>query len=242
VADEPARTRRPPRFSLLALFLLTTILALTVIVLLLWREVVPLRAQVTRLEADLGHLHVTDEERPHVIAVRTDEPLTWRWRVYLPPLLHGKYHFNFFEGSHVSFTSENLTALLDQLRRGSPNHEFFSNSAVALSGELTIEAKLVDRDGHWFLQVPPFGEKRITIPDMWKELGLPDGWAAGEVVDNASEFAGLNTEREMVFGRGDAVSLLILQGPPVPFFDSRPAKGPLEPPLSTLMLWIDNTP
>jgi hypothetical protein len=242
MSEETTTPRWSPRFSLLTLTLLTAIVALAMTVRSLWREVGPLREQVRHLEVELGHLDVTDAERPHVIAVRTDDPLTWRWRVYLPPLPHGKYHFNFFEGGYQSFTVKNMTALLDRLRRGSPNFEFLGSSAIPLSGELTIEAKLVDRDGHWFLQVPPFGEKRIGASEYWKELGVPDRWAASEVVDKASELAGVNTDREMVFGRGDVVPLLILQGPPLPLLDSGQVQGPIEPPLWTFMLWIDYTP
>ena len=248
MSDEPTRTRRLSRFSPVTLFLLATILALAITVLLLWREVGLLRAQVSRFETDLGRLHVTDAERPHVIAVRTDEPLTWRWRVYLPPLLHGKYHFNFYEGGHESFTAENLNQLLNRLRQGSPNYEFRGSSAIPQSGELTIEAKLVNRDGHWFLEAQPLGETRLAFPDAWKEmlkdLGLPDQeFDEGAWTDKAEEFAGVNTKRQMIFGRGDVVPLLLLQGPPAPFAGSKsPKTGPAGQMSAMLMLWIDNTP
>jgi hypothetical protein len=235
--DEPTNTRAQSRFSLLTRILVTVIALLAIAMLLLWREV----RHVARLEAELGRLQVTDSERPHVIAVQTNEPLTWRWRVYLPPLLHGKYHFNFHEELFGTFA-------LDRLRRESPQYEFLGRDNLPPSGELTIEAKLVDRDGHWFLEVQPFGEKRLGVSDSWrallKDLGLPDqvldvsAWT-----DKTDELAGVNIKRQMIFGRGDVVPLLLLEGPPIPISASasnslgipRPSRSP------TLMLWIDNT-
>ena len=249
-AVEKAHIKRGPlpRFSLLTLFLVTAIFAMTIALVLLWREVEPLRTRVHSLEVELGHLHVTDADRPSVISVRTDEPLTWKWRVFLPPLPHGKYHFNFFHGFYQRFTAENLAELLDRLRRQSPQHEFRNDNSVAVSGELTIEAKLVNREGHWFLVAQPFGETSTGFPEEWqatmKDLGLParvqdeNAWT-----EKANELAGVNPDRPMIFGRGDCVPLLLLQGPTIPIATSGvTTTGPAKLPAATIMLWIDYTP
>ena len=81
--SEPSRPR--PRFSLLTLVLATTIVALSVV---LWRvgnEVVPLRAEVKRLRNEVGELVVEDETKICAIQVRTDDDLTWKWRIWIPP-------------------------------------------------------------------------------------------------------------------------------------------------------------
>ena len=250
-AVEKARIKRGPLppFSLLTPFLVTAILAMTIAVILLWREVGPLRTRVHSLEAELGHLQVTDVDRPSVISVRTDEPLTWKWRVFLPELPHGKYHFNCLHGLYRTFTADNLYEMLDGLRRSSPQHEFRNDNNVALSGELTIEVKLVNREGHWFLMAEPFGETSTGFPDSWKDmlkdLGLPTQVQDENVwTEQAKEVAGINPDRPMIFGRGDCVPLLILQGPPLPILTSRDTMGPATPalPAATIMLWIDYTP
>jgi hypothetical protein len=229
------------RISLLTSLLLTTIIALAIAIALLWREVGPLRHQVQQLQADLGRLQVTDADRPHVAGLPTDRPLSWKWRVYLPPLPRGRYHFNFFEGLRETFTEQNMLELLDGLRHNSPNYEFNSVVDVPLTGELTIEADLINREGHWFLQAPPFGEKQITLPDVWTEYGMPAAGDLINVVDKAGELAGIKPNQQMVFGRGDTVPLLLLQGTPTVLPTSR-TKTPPTPVSSTLMLWIDYTP
>jgi len=80
---EPGRAR--PRFSLSTLLLVTTIAALGVAVWQLGREVVPMREEVRRLRDEVGDLFVEDESKLCAIRVRTDDDLTWKWRVWIPP-------------------------------------------------------------------------------------------------------------------------------------------------------------
>jgi hypothetical protein len=61
-----------------------TIIALAICVVILWREVGPLRAEVARLRNEVGILHVDDPKKIHVIRVNTRDELTWKWRVWLP--------------------------------------------------------------------------------------------------------------------------------------------------------------
>jgi hypothetical protein len=73
-----------PRISLVSALLLMTIVALTVVVVLQWREVGPLRAEVRRIRDELGMLVVDDKSKIHVFRVNTRDDLTWRWRIWLP--------------------------------------------------------------------------------------------------------------------------------------------------------------
>jgi len=77
--------RGRPRFSLLTLLLVTTIAALGVTVWQLGREVVPLREEIRRLRDEVGDLVVEDKSKFCAIRARTDEYLTWKWRLWIPP-------------------------------------------------------------------------------------------------------------------------------------------------------------
>lgn len=73
-----------PRFSLLTLVLVTTIVALAVSVGLLYREVGPLRIEVKRLRAEVGELDVRDKSKIHAIQVPSGSKLEWKWRIWIP--------------------------------------------------------------------------------------------------------------------------------------------------------------
>ncbi|WP_425399820.1 hypothetical protein [Aeoliella sp.] len=83
MVKETIATRRP-RFSLLTLVLVTTIVALAVSVAMLYREVRPLRAEVQRLRAEVGELHVGDKAKIHAIHVPSGSKLEWKWRIWIP--------------------------------------------------------------------------------------------------------------------------------------------------------------
>ena len=77
------------RFSLLTVLLLTTIVGMAIVLVVQWRELGPLRAEVRRLRDEVGYLTIDDDTRPHAIQIDTGEPNHWRWRVYIPA--QGKY-------------------------------------------------------------------------------------------------------------------------------------------------------
>jgi hypothetical protein len=72
------------RFSLLTLLLLTAIIALSITVAMLYRELLPLREEVTLLRNELGELRVEDVTKLHAIRAETDNELEWKWRIWLP--------------------------------------------------------------------------------------------------------------------------------------------------------------
>jgi hypothetical protein len=72
------------RFSLLTILLVTTIVGLAVVVVMQWREVIPLRTAVRKLRDEVGALSIEDPTKIHAIQVRTDEKLLWKWRVWIP--------------------------------------------------------------------------------------------------------------------------------------------------------------
>lgn len=73
-----------PRFSLLTAILLMTIIGLVIVTVRLWREVGPLREETRRLRDEVGELSIEDDAKIHAIEVRTKDPLTWKFRVWVP--------------------------------------------------------------------------------------------------------------------------------------------------------------
>jgi hypothetical protein len=73
-----------PRISLISALLLTAIAGMAIVITQLWREVGPLRKEVRMLRDETGRLSIEDESKLHAIEVRTDDDLTWKWRVWVP--------------------------------------------------------------------------------------------------------------------------------------------------------------
>lgn len=77
--------RRPRlRFSLLTALLVTTIVALAILVVKQWREVGPLRREVRLLRNEVGELAIEDPTKIHAIEIMTGDRQTSRWRVWVP--------------------------------------------------------------------------------------------------------------------------------------------------------------
>jgi len=65
--------------------LLTTIVALAIVIALFWREVGPLRAEVRQLRNEVGKLTIDDPTKVAAIQFhRGDDDLMWGWRVWIP--------------------------------------------------------------------------------------------------------------------------------------------------------------
>ena len=99
-----------PRISLLAALLLMTIFGMAIVVVRLWREVGPLRAEIVQLRNETGRLSIDDPTRIHAIEVRTSEPLLWKWRVWVPQgqTVLARYHFGSMPSSGVPPASGSL--------------------------------------------------------------------------------------------------------------------------------------
>lgn len=78
--DEGIPAPRRMRFSILSLILLTTFVAMALIIFRQNGQMVRLRQTVS----DAGYLDVRDKSQFHAIYVPTYDELTWRWRVWLP--------------------------------------------------------------------------------------------------------------------------------------------------------------
>lgn len=83
-ANGTQRQRKLPQFSLLSALSLMTIVGLAIVIVQLWREVGPLRAEVSQLRKEVGVIVVEDPTRPCAIRVRTSDDFTWKWRLWIP--------------------------------------------------------------------------------------------------------------------------------------------------------------
>jgi len=72
------------RFSLASVLCLATILAMGLAILRFQSELVPLREEVLRLRGEAGNLTIEDSKRLHAIRLRTEDDLSWKWKVHLP--------------------------------------------------------------------------------------------------------------------------------------------------------------
>ncbi|MEZ6072575.1 MAG: hypothetical protein R3C10_20515 [Pirellulales bacterium] len=82
--DPETRPRRRPQFSLLTLMLMTSIVALAITVVMLYREVGPLRRELKQLRDETGQLTIDDATKLHAIRVDTQDELEWKWRIWVP--------------------------------------------------------------------------------------------------------------------------------------------------------------
>ncbi len=73
-----------PRISLLTALILMTIVGMAIVIAQLWREVGPLRTEVSQLREQVGVLKIDDPSRIHAIAVPSDAEGVLKWRIYVP--------------------------------------------------------------------------------------------------------------------------------------------------------------
>ncbi len=219
-------TRPRIHICVLTAFSLLAIAGLSVAVCQLWNEVVPLRSEVQLLRKQMGHLTIENSDLPHAIVVATDEPDTWRWRAYLPPLPFGKYLVNCTPGLFPPVTEENVDAILENLRRTMRNWTINRNDYSPLEGEVAVEAKLIDREGYRYLKVMPVGGQVIGVPDNWRSYE-----------DKTSRLTGLNSDEQTVYFRGEPILLLCLQSKPRLVQDQFGREGP-QLQCDTVLMWI----
>jgi hypothetical protein len=140
---EEAPPPRRPRFSLLTLLLLTTIVGLAIVVGLQWRELDPLRRELRQLRSEVGHLTIDDPTKAYAIAVPAMEDNHWRWRLYLPP---GRQRDVFVYSGHLP----RRTGLLTEWLKGVVDDGVgMSTSGSDFVGELTFECRAFEKVDQW---------------------------------------------------------------------------------------------
>jgi len=77
-------SRIRPRFSLLTILFLFALVACGITIWQLWREVGPIRAEVSQWRNEYGALTIDDKSKIHAVQLRTNENLSWIWKVWIP--------------------------------------------------------------------------------------------------------------------------------------------------------------
>jgi len=166
-----------PRFSLLTLAWLLTIVALAVGLWQTGREVGPLREEVARVREELGYFPVEDESKIQIRRLRGKIPNAWQWRLYLPR--SQAYNLYIFHGPAPEARSLSKAKWFDLLRA-----QPATSVEKLLSGESSFEALLTKYGGQWWLVTGAVGErgKSVCLAPRDKWLDQETSWSVASDV------------------------------------------------------------
>jgi hypothetical protein len=82
--NDSRKPRFRPRIAVKTSLLLITIVALSLTVVILYREQRVLRAAAEQWRSEFGILTIDDPAKIHAVRIRYNEDLQWAWRVYIP--------------------------------------------------------------------------------------------------------------------------------------------------------------
>lgn len=152
--DELHRPNLLPRFSLLTVFLLTTIVAMAITIALLWRDVRPLRADNRRLRDEVGELAIDDPMKIHAIQVRTKEDLVWKWRVWVPEGVSVNAHCQWGKVPRVGLPPSNNSLLITSgehwIELSARKDRDNKNWEGSLATDGASIGTIIQPDEHWF--------------------------------------------------------------------------------------------
>lgn len=205
--DAKPRPHWRPRFSLLAALGLTTIVGLLLVIVQLWREVGPLRAEVRRLRSEVGSLTIEDPTKAYGISIPTFEKNTWKWRLYLPP--GGKYSLHMRSGHLPARAKLPGGAWFDELlKRGSGG----SSSGSTWGGEFMLEARLIQENDDWVLVTRHKStDGPASAVSTSKNTIYPDEWLADS--RSQSSTSDIPATKQASFEPGDPFLLLHIMRP-----------------------------
>ena len=118
------------RFSLLSLLLTVSLICVSVSHVQVSRKNQRLAEENRHLKTELGYIDVQDPKKAYVLRLESPEPLTWRFRVYLPP---GKTYF--------------LNRCQKWVESGFPQHA--SSGPFHYNGPFTLTASLYEDADGW---------------------------------------------------------------------------------------------
>lgn len=190
-----------PRYSLRTALLLTTIIALAISVVLLWRDAEFARGVARRLRGEVGQFTIDDQTRVNAIQVRQPDPNLWRWRVYLPP---GRpYKLRQAVGplpSRVGMKDKDWLTAVKNNQYGSLGE----HSGSEMQGELVVEASLFRQTDGWrFVTRPGDDVSFFPLTSLGTWLDELSRIERGDVSKNA----------QRVFERHEPIILLHLVKP-----------------------------
>jgi hypothetical protein len=179
-----------------------TIAGMAIVIVQLWREVGPLRNEVTARRAEMGELFITDPNKAHAIGVDWNRDGVWRWRLYLPERPHrgNTWAVRTYFGNQAAFPSEDLEDWLAAIRAGERRQ--WSSIGGIRDGETTFEILLAKDGDGWFLQDESDGAKERVPKAFNAWLDEPDQWFPISKVLSSSQ---------TVYENGEPIVLLCIQ-------------------------------
>lgn len=135
------RKRNLWRLSLRELLLIVTVVAACVGLFVVASRQKKAESELRVLREEVGQLTIEDEKKLHAIALDTDEPNSWKWRLYIP-----KGHKYFW---HVAYEDIPRDDLPKAATSGVSNMPYWETD-----NEVLVTAKLrQSEDGNWRLSV-----------------------------------------------------------------------------------------
>ena len=190
-----------PRLSLFNALLLMTVIGLSIGVAQLWREVRPLREELSRLRQELGYLAVEDENKIYAIQLPGPESNSFRYRIYLPKNRKFNIHLRILTvpGRPAGMLREDWLAKLP----GS------GMSTQIESGEHTLDVRVrrdPDVKDQWLLEEAILGRGTGRSGTLMPFLNDRRTWATSSEVPMG---------KQIEIDPNDGVVLLILRHSPV---------------------------
>lgn len=237
------KPRFRPRISLLTALLLMTIVGMAIVVVQLWREVGPLRAEVRQLRTEAGRLMIDDPTKIHVLSVHGSDEVdkSWKWRVYLPP--NRKYYLH------------KLSAKIDA--QGMAQTGFITSTSSPISqtssGEFVIQASVrKGDDGTWRVhasreRVDPQGGLKdritstMTIDSTKNWMDGPGGLTSSGVIEQVQKTFEPNKPVELVRVRGNKFTPTY-PGSTDPNKKYAGTSATPKGPTDGIIIWIDEQP
>jgi hypothetical protein len=218
-----------PRISLLSALLLMTIAGMSIVIVQLWRELVPLRQEVRGYRTELGFLTIDDPTRVHGVQVPTREE-GWKWRVYFPP--GSDYMLHCYTGMIPAGVESSQRRDFSSMNLGPGG--FLTSMGGNFEEEAVIEARFKQADGTWTLQTSVNG-------GAWSDMQLDKDFAAYLANGRGGAFwtSNLNQKGQTTFSADERVFLLKRRKPEVTEVQGGILSREPDGPADGVALWIE---
>lgn len=212
-----------PRISLLAFLLVAAVICLGISHWQTSRELAQARSELRRLRDEVGYLTIEDKTKFHAVALDSEEPNTWRWRLFVPQ--GNRYKWN--------IAAKDIPQSVPPAKAGISvisQEPYWEND-----NEVLVTARLREaEDGDWTLSIQStIGDSRHQMSGG--SLAIPQDAMAWMT-------AGASTDGQVIGSRGTTVHdpngpIILLQRRPL---EERPdgTAVPSAGPMPGFMIWL----
>jgi hypothetical protein len=217
------------QFSLGSLLWLTLCLALLLTSVLMYRRMVEAEAELPVLRRAAGYLAVGDEKLVYGTIVKTYEPFTWKWRLFLPAGRH--FVVKVASGDIPSAEMPNIES-----------HE----CPIKLEGELAITVDIHQFENKsWSMTLNFKDEKLDFVQGIYYSAKSLDYSATIPISDSVmDQFSQAKTYQSICFGSAGIDSLapdkaIDLLRARLMTMDSNGGWSPSNDPMPGIMIWLE---